>query len=94
VLAHGPIPEGLQLDHLCRNRACVNPDHVQPVTNAVNTQRGKSATLDAITVEVVREFRTDGFTLSQLADAFGIARSTASRICSRKIWKPEDPMQA
>ena len=34
------IPAGLQLDHLCRNRRCVNPWHLEPVTNAVNTARG------------------------------------------------------
>lgn len=37
----GPIPEGLQLDHLCRVRSCVNPDHLEPVTLAENVRRGK-----------------------------------------------------
>lgn len=36
----GPIPEGLTLDHLCRNRVCVNPDHLEPVTLADNVRRG------------------------------------------------------
>lgn len=34
-----PVPEGLQLDHLCRNRLCCNPTHLEPVTGSVNTER-------------------------------------------------------
>jgi hypothetical protein len=37
----GPIPEGLEIDHLCRNRACVNPGHLEPVTRLENIRRGK-----------------------------------------------------
>lgn len=36
----GEIPDGLELDHLCRNPPCCNPDHLDPVTHAENMRRG------------------------------------------------------
>ena len=39
----GPIPEGMQLDHLCRVRNCVNSDHLEVVTNLENNRRGERA---------------------------------------------------
>ena len=38
--AYGEVPSGLDLDHLCGNRACVRPDHLEPVTRGENIRRG------------------------------------------------------
>lgn len=42
-LLRGPIPDGLQVDHLCRNRRCCNPDHLEPVTQQENLRRAREA---------------------------------------------------
>ena len=43
----GPIADGLQIDHLCKNRRCVNPDHLEPVTQLENIRRGQTGKLNS-----------------------------------------------
>ena len=46
--AIGPIPAGLTIDHLCRNKACVNPAHMEPVTAIENGLRGNLGLVHAV----------------------------------------------
>jgi len=49
----GLVPDGLELDHLCRNPCCANPDHLEAVTHQVNVQRGRGgANLLAMAIAV------------------------------------------
>ncbi|MEV4271931.1 HNH endonuclease signature motif containing protein [Micromonospora aurantiaca (nom. illeg.)] len=41
-MKRGPVPDGLELDHLCRNRRCVRPAHLEPVTRRTNLLRGET----------------------------------------------------
>ncbi len=44
----GPVPEGLELDHLCRNTSCLRPDHLEPVTHLENVRRGDAGLHNAV----------------------------------------------
>lgn len=44
-MENGPIPVGMQIDHLCRNTFCINPAHLEIVTNQENTKRGRVSAL-------------------------------------------------
>src|SRR6185369_17164459 len=50
----GPIPVGLDLDHLCRTRRCVNPAHLEPVTRLENMRRARTAALGRLLAPLSR----------------------------------------
>ena len=81
---NGEIPEGLEVDHLCRTRLCVNPDHLELVTPAQNRYRGRNASL---TVEQVHEIRRSSKPSRTLAPIYGVSHTTINDIRSGKRWK-------
>lgn len=82
----GPIPEGLQLDHLCRNRACVRPSHLEPVTGTENVRRGSHTRLTAQDVLEIRELIIAGVSQPTIARRFGVTRGTISHIATGHSW--------
>lgn len=55
----GQIPDGLVIDHLCRNTFCVNPDHLEPVTHGENVRRGENRNRDKTHCKWGHEFTPD-----------------------------------
>lgn len=53
-LMHGALPKDVDLDHLCRNRACVNPAHLDPVSHTENVRRGRSGAFNREKTHCVR----------------------------------------
>lgn len=86
---NGPIPDGLHLDHLCRVPACVNPEHLEPVTGQVNTQRGEAAKLSPDDVKEIRRIRdSSGISYARIAEAMGLSvtRETIRRAYLGEHW--------
>lgn len=78
--AVGEIPQGLTLDHLCRNRVCCNPAHLEPVTNRENVLRGVGITARNASADAcIRGHRFDD--ANTYVDALG---KRVCRACSRE----------
>lgn len=83
----GPIPRGKILDHICRNRSCVNPDHLEIVSNTENIRRGERAKLTmGVAEEIRRLYSTGEYTQADLAKQFGVVQSAISCIVLHKTW--------
>ena len=86
VRHRGQIPADTELDHLCRNRSCVNPAHLDPVDHKTNCRRGAKAKITADDAERIRSLRGEGFSTRYVAGLFGLHPSTISRIANGHRW--------
>jgi hypothetical protein len=88
----GPIPAGHVLDHLCRNPGCINPEHLEPVTDAENVRRGDQTRLTEADVIGLREIaaRLTGWSRrglsEQLAPIYGVTASHVQHILAGRKW--------
>lgn len=80
----GPIADGLQLDHLCRNPACVNPDHLEAVTQTENVRRGSNTKL---TLDDARRIKYGSEDAKSLSREYGVTRECIYAIRKGKTWK-------
>lgn len=81
----GPIPEGMVIDHLCRNTLCVNPGHLDATSVAENTRRGLNTKLADHEVEDIRNlYAQGGIFQRQLAAIYGVTQSQISVIVNHK----------
>jgi hypothetical protein len=88
----GPIPAGLDLDHLCRVPSCVNPAHLEPVTHAENVRRGANTRLS---VDDVRAIRGSLEKHRVLAERFGVSVKYIGNLrSSSPVWKGIDASAA
>lgn len=75
---HGPVPEGLQIDHLCRNPRCVNPAHLEAVTGRENLLRGR-------TFQAANAAK-DACPKGHPYDGVNSKGSRTCRTCDREAW--------
>lgn len=79
-LQHGVVAVGMDLDHLCRNRRCCNPAHLEPVTRAENARRGAKFKCVPAVVAAVHALAASGLSRWQIAAQLPISRATVGRV--------------
>jgi hypothetical protein len=82
----GPLEKGKVLDHLCRRRDCVNPSHLEPVTNLVNVRRSNRTKLREEQVQTIKQLLPQ-HSDRQIADMFMVSPQLVRAIRVGRSWK-------
>jgi hypothetical protein len=80
------VPKGMHADHLCYNRKCVNPDHLEVVEPIENFRRKRNLKLSMDQADTIRERYNSGAKQTELAEEYGTNQSNISRIINHKRW--------
>jgi len=94
TMFNGKIPEGLVINHKCRNRKCVNPDHLEVVTQTENCRHGKGCALTKKEAQSILDHKQlrvwgDG---AKLARKYGVSTALIHDIWNGRAWKELEPV--
>lgn len=79
-MCNGPVNSYLELDHLCRNRGCVRPDHMEPVPAKVNCRRGSGTKFPQTVIDCLFEMKRSGERNTYIALTLGISKQHVGNI--------------
>lgn len=82
----GSVPDGYILDHTCNRRDCVNPAHLEPVTNLENIRRGRVPKLSVEEVLEIKTLLVEGMPQIAIARLYGVTPPTISAIARGITW--------
>lgn len=88
TVTKGPVPEGLEVDHVCRVRHCVNPEHLEAITRSENHRRGSQGKLTKEDVIEIRNQLKQGIPGRELARRYNVSDALISMIRHNKTsWE-------